>query len=153
MIKLGDAYFDEASIVAILPSVIPGTELLAKNYVIHIAGGLSYQWKTDGDKVRQTLEALGLIAPQAQAVPLDFPPDETDLLMDALEQGYYYAAKDSTGQIYAYRDLPKKGTRCWSATTDDGRQTLRLHGEFASLSWDDESPLIIAVALEGVQRC
>lgn len=152
MIKLGDAYFDEASIVAISPCRTPVGEL-TQCYSIRVADGRSYTWYADAAEVQRRLEEVGLIAPQAQAVPLDFPPDEIDLLMNALEQGYYYAAKDSTGQIYAYRDLPKKGTRCWNATTDDGRQTLRLHGEFAALSWDDESPLIIEVALEGVPGC
>ena len=152
MIKLGDAYFDEASIVAISPCRTPAGEL-TQCYSIRVADGHSYTWCADAAEVQRRLEEVGLIAPEAQAVPLDFTSDEIDLLMDALEQGYYYAAKDSTGQIYAYRDLPKKGTRCWNATTDDGRQTLRLHGEFASLSWDDESPLIIEVALEGVPGC
>ena len=153
MIKLGDAYFDEASIVAIQPCEATGTNGPEPSYLIHLAGGGFYQWRADAAQVQRRLEEVGLITPQAQAVPLDFPPDEIDLLMDALEQGYYYAAKDSTGQIYAYRDLPEKGTRCWNAATDDGQQTLRLHGEFAALSWDDESPLIIETALEGVRRC
>lgn len=153
MIKLGDAYFDEASIVAIAPCLPPDAEDAARSYTIQLADGYSYPWIADAAEVQRRLEEVGLIAPEVQAVPLDFTSDEIDLLMDALEQGYYYAAKDSTGQIYAYRDLPKKRTRCWNARTDDGRQTLRLHGEFTSLSWDDESPLIIAVALEGVPGC
>ena len=153
MIKLGDAYFDEASIVAISPCITPTAEGAGKRYMIEVVGGQFYPWAADAAEVQRRLEEVWLIAPQEQAVPLDFSPNEIGLLMDALGQGYYYAAKDSTGQIYAYRDLPEKGTRCWNATTDDGRQTLRLHGEFASLSWDDESPLIIEVALEGVPGC
>ena len=153
MVKLGDAYFDEASIVMIKPGDTHETEDSELCFLVRVVGGATYKWTADAAEVQRRLEEVGLIAPQAQAVPLDFPPNEIGLLMDALEQGYYYAAKDSTGQIYAYRDSPEKGTRCWNATTDDGRQTLRLHGEFAALSWDDESPLIIATALEGVQRC
>lgn len=153
MIKLGDAYFDEASIVAIAPVVVPGAEDPVKRYTVQVAGGQFYRWTAGAAEVQRRLEEVGLIEPEAQSIRPEFPPNEMDLLMDALKQGYYYAAKDSTGQIYAYRDLPEKGTRCWNATTDDGRQTLRLHGEFAALSWDDESPLIIEVALEGVQRC
>ena len=133
MIKLGEAYFNEASIVAIAPCLTPDAEDAARSYTIQVVGGQFYSWTSDAAGIQRRLEEVGLIAPQAQAAPLYFPPDEIDLLMDALEQGYYYAAKDSTGQIYAYRDLPEKGTRCWNATTDDGRQTLRLRGEFASL--------------------
>ena len=148
MIKLGDAYFDEASIIAISPCVAPGAEGPVKRYSVHVVGGQFYSWIADAAEVQRRLEEVGLIEPEPQAGPPEFPPDEMGLLAAALAQGYYYAAKDSTGQIYAYRDLPEKGTRWWNAATDDGRQTLRLHGEFAPLSWDDESPLIIEVALE-----
>lgn len=148
MIKLGDAYFDEASIVAIAPCIVPDAEDAVQRYSIQVDGGRFYPWAADAAEVQRRLEEVGLIAPEAQAVPLDFTSEEIELLMDALEQGYYYAAKDSTGQIYAYRDLPKKGTRCWNARTDDGRQTIRLIGEFAALSWDDECPLDIAAMLE-----
>lgn len=147
MIKLGDAYFNEASITAIMPCDADGC------YIVHFDRGGFYQWISDATEVQRRLEEVGLIAPEAQSASLEFPPNEMNLLMDALEQSYYYVAKDSTGQVYAYRDLPKKGSRCWNARTDDGRQTLRLHSEFAALSWDDESPLIIAAALEGMPGC
>lgn len=151
MIKLGDAYFDEASIVAIMP-VLTSEEPVTR-YTVCVAGGHFYLWDADAAEVQRRLEDVGLIEPEPQAVSPEFPPDEMGLLAAALDQGYYYAAKDSTGQIYAYRDLPEKGTRCWNAANDDGRQTLRLHGEFAALSWDDDSPLIISEALEGVPGC
>ena len=147
MIKLGDAYFNEASITAIIPCDADGC------YIVHLDRGGFYQWIASAAEVQRRLEEVGLIEPEPQAGPPGFPPDEMGLLAAALAQGYYYAAKDSTSQVYAYRDLPEKGTRCWNAATDDGRQTLRLHGEFAALSWDDESPLIIAAALEGVPGC
>ena len=143
MIKLGDAYFDEASITAIIPCDANGC------YIVHFDRGGFYQWIASAAEVQRRLEEVGLIESEPQAVFPEFPPDEIGLLATALDQGYYYAAKDSTGQVYAYRDLPEKGTRCWNAVTDDGRQTLRLHGEFAALSWDDECPLNIAVMLEG----
>ena len=147
MIKLGNAYFNEASITAIMPCDADGC------YIVHFDRGGFYQWAADAAEVQRRLEEVGLIEPEPQAISPEFPPDEMGLLAAALEQGYYYAAKDSTGQVYAYRDLPKKGSRCWNARTDDGQQTFRLHGEFAALSWDDESPLIIEVALEGVLGC
>lgn len=152
MIKLGVAYFDEASIVAIAPCLTPDAEDAARNYTIQLADGYSYPWIAEAAEVQRRLEEVGLIAPQAQAVPLDFPPDEIDLLTTAFMQGYNYAAKDFSGQVYAYRELPQKGNRCWNAYGTE-QQSIRLHGEFTSLSWDDESPLIIAVALEGVPGC
>lgn len=147
MIKLGDAYFDEASITAIIPCDADDC------HIIHFDRGGFYQWKAEASEVQRRLEEVGLIEPEPQAVSPEFPPDEMGLLAAALDQGYYYVAKDSTGQVYAYRDLPEKGGRCWNAATDDGQQTLRLHGEFAALAWDDESPLIIEAALEGVRGC
>lgn len=152
MIKLGNTYFNEAHIVAISQSTCPGNTVPMKRFVVQVVGGQHYSVDIGSEEVQRRLEEAGLIEPDVPSAPIGFPPNEIDLLMDALKQGYYYAAKDSTGQIYAYRDLPQKGARCWNATTDDGRQTLRLHGEFAALSWDDESPLMIEIALEGMRR-
>ena len=146
MIKLGDAYFDEASITAIIPCDADGC------YIVHFDRGGFYQWIASAAEVQRRLEEVGLIEPEPQAaphiaMPWEFKPDEKRALANAFTQGYNYAARDSTGQIYAYRDLPEKGERCWNAT-GDGPQTLRLHGEFAALSWDDECPLNITVMLE-----
>ena len=146
MIKLGDAYFDEASITAIIPCDADGC------HIVHFDRGGFYQWIASAAEVQRRLEEVGLIAPEPQAVPLGFLPDEIQILTNALKQGYNYAARDSTGQVYAYRDLPEKGERCWNAV-GSGPQTIRLHGAFTALSWDDESPLIIATALEGVLGC
>lgn len=143
MIKLGNAYFDEASIVAIIPcEAYSGTS----SYSVHFARGGFYQWHADAAEVQRRLEELGLIEPEAQAASLVFTINERELLADALKQGYYYAARDSTGQVYAYRDLPEKGAKCWNAS-GSGQQTFRLHGAFIALSWDDESPLMIETAL------
>lgn len=153
MIKLGDAYFDEASIVMIKPGNRYEPENSDSCYWVRVVGGDSYKWIADAAEVQRRLEEVGLIAPQAQAMPLDFSPEEIGLLMEALGQGYHYAAKESTGQVYAYRDCPKKGEHCWLAADASSRQTLRLIGEFVALSFADECPLDIAVALEGVPGC
>lgn len=149
MIKLGDAYFDEASIMAIAPEAVYGSDAPATRYLVYVAGGKFYPWNANAEEVQRRLEEVGLIEPEEPSVPLDFQPNELELLADALDQGYYYAARDSTGQVYAYRDRPSKGKGTWLAVGSESIP-LRLRGEFAALSWDDEESLDIAVALEGV---
>lgn len=146
MIKLGDAYFDEASITAIMPCDADGC------YIVHFDRGGFYQWIASAAEVQRRLEEVGLITPQSTSVPA-FTVSELAELEDCLADGLHYAAKDSTGMIYAYEILPDKGSVGW--INDDSVSNLRrlTAGQYAALSFEDECPLDIAVALEGVPGC
>lgn len=152
MIKLGETYFDEASIIAISPAITPGTEGPAQSYSIHVAGGQFYRWEADAEKVRRTLEDLGMIAPQSMPDRV-FTANELGELAKRMADGYRYAAKDESGRVFAYEEAPTKGKHSW--INDDIRSRIAgmTAGEYAALSFEDEYPLDIAVALEGVLRC
>lgn len=149
MIKLGDAYFDEASIVAIQPCDVS----IATSYLVHVAGGGFYQWTAGAAEVQRKLEEVGLIAPASLRAENVFTEEELVQLVTSLAGGYYYAAKDEDGRVYAFSEAPLKGKHSW--INDDGKSdVIRLTaGEYTALSFADEDPLDIAVALERVLRC
>lgn len=152
MIKLGDAYFDEASIMAIQPCEATGAGGPEPSYLIHLAGGGFYQWHADAVEVQRRLEEVGLIAPQSAPVQ-DFTEGELAELGACLADGFNYAAKDSNGRIFAYEALPDKGSAGWINDDSVSRLQRLTAGQYVALSFEDDCPLDIAVALEGVSEC
>lgn len=152
MIKLGETYFDEASIIAVSPAIAPGAKGPAQSYSIHVAGEQFYRWEADADEVQRTLEDLGMVAPQSMSAPA-FAVSELAELGACLSDGYNYAAKDEDGRVYAFEQAPAKGKKSWLNDDDKSRIVGLAAGEYSALSFADESPLDIAVALEGVLRC
>ena len=150
MIKLGEAYFDEASIVMIMPC--SPCEGESPSYWVRVIGGWAYRWIADEGEVRKTLEDLGMIAPQSTPVPI-FTVSELAELGACLSEGYSYAAKDEDGRAYAFEQAPAKGKKSWINDDDKSRIAGLTAGEYSALSFADEYPLDIAVALEGVLRC
>ena len=152
MIKLGDGYYDEASILAIAPCIDRGAKGSEQRYSIYVVGGQLYPWAADAAEVQRRLEEVGLIAPQSTHMP-DFTVSELAELGACLAGGYNYAAKDENGHVYAFGEAPVKGKHSW--INDDSVSSVAglTAGQYTGLSFEDECPLDIAVALEGVQRC
>lgn len=139
MIKIGRYYFAEDSIAAIEPYGLglfrvhlSGT---ADKSVVDVDG-------VSGAELDAVLEQAGLIP--RQAAQLDaamFPPEEIEVLRDALASGYCFAGKDASGQVYAYKNRPFKRGSEWVASHLEEPQPLRLHGEFDLLFFEDDEPL------------
>lgn len=146
MIKLGNAYFNEASITAIMPCDADGC------YIVHFDRGGFYQWIASAEEVQRRLEEVGLIAPQSAPMQ-DFTEGELAELEACLVDGFNYAAKDSNGLIFAYGALPDKGSTGWINDDNVSRLQRLTAGRYAALSFEDDCPLDIAVALEGVSGC
>lgn len=139
MIKIGKYYFAEDAIAAIEPY---GSGL----FRVHLSGTADKSVVdvdgVSGEELDAVLEQAGLIP--RQAVQLDaamFPPEEIEVLRDALDFGYRFAGKDRNGQVYAYRSYPQKDAVDWLSLDCGNFKPRRLHGEFALLSFDDDEPL------------
>lgn len=152
MIKLGEGFYDEASIIAITPARNPrASDTPVDLYTVHLATGQSFRWDATAEEVQQQLEALGMIAPSA-SMP-DFTVSELAELGACLADGYGYAAKDEGGQVYAFDEPPAKGKHSWINDDDRSRVVGLTAGRYEALSFTDEYPLDITVALEGVLKC
>lgn len=153
MIKLGEGYYDEASIIAITPVINPcASDAPVERYTVYTVNGQAFRWDADAEEVQRTLEALGMIAPQSMSVPV-FTVSELAELGACLSDGYSYAAKDEDGRVFAYEETPDKGTKSWINDDATSRIACLTAGRYAALSFADECPLDIAAALEGVLRC
>lgn len=139
MIKIGKYYFAEDAIASIEPYGLglfrvhlSGT---ADKSVVDVDG-------VSGEELDAILEQAGLIPRQAvQLNAAMFPPEEIEVLRDALASGYCFAGKDATGQVFAYKERPLKCGSEWAASPFDEIRPYRLLGEFALLSFDDDGPL------------
>lgn len=138
MIKIGKYYFAEDAIAAIEPYGLGF-------FRVHLSGTADRSVvDVDGVSAKEldaVLEQTGLIP--RQAVRLDaemFPPEEIEVLRDAFASGFRFAGKDASGQVFAYAEHPVKCSSEWRSRPDPPLP-LRLHGEFALLSFDDDEPL------------
>ncbi len=133
MIKIGDGYFRENQIAAIL--TMPD---IAQAHVF-LLSGQAVVVTADTDSLHQMLMDTGLLSPGPAVEVLTFTPKERQELRLVYEDGYLFVAKDRSGQVYAYKHLPKKWAGEWTdSKTDD---VWRLHGEFECLSFEDDEPL------------
>lgn len=108
MIKLGEGYYDEASIIAITPSRDPRTsDSPVDQYIIYTAGSHSFRWDANAAEIQRRLAEVGLIAPRPMPM-LELTVSELAELGACLADGYSYAAKDEDGRIYAFSEVPLK---------------------------------------------
>ena len=136
MIKIGRSYFNERQIAAIQPN-IPGDHV-----DVYLMRGAVISEKVHEDDLQELLERAGLLVSVPEVDPLIIPPTENAELWTAYEDGYLFAAKDKSGQVYAYKEEPEKGASEWIYTGEEAG-TRRLHGDFDFLSFEDEEPLAL----------
>lgn len=134
MIKIGRSYFNERQIAAIQPN-IPGDRV-----DVYLVRGAVISEEIHEDDLQELLERACLLVNAPAVDPLIIPPTENAELWTAYEDGYLFAAKDKSGQVYAYKEEPEKGASEWIYTGEEAG-TRRLHGEFDFLSFEDEAPL------------
>lgn len=141
MIRLGNYLLNEEAIEIVFQEE-PGV-LGVKTQ----GGDVHYIPNLTVDDVHRMLFERGLMEPLvAEVVSVVLTPREKTDLQKALDDGFLFAAKDVTGQVFAYEECVEKGDRCWLHKASN--RVMRLHGEFAALSFEDEYPLDIAAALE-----
>lgn len=136
MIKIGRSYFNERQIAAIQPN-IPDDRV-----DVYLVRGAVISEEVHEDDLQELLERAGLLVNAPAVDPLIIPPTENAELWTAYEDGYLFAAKDQSGQVYAYSVRPEKQTQTW-IDADGGKAPRRLHGDFDFLSFEDEAPLAL----------
>ena len=78
---------------------------------------------------------------------LDFTEAEQAELKEAAVHGYPYAAKDKTGNVFAFTQPPEKNGAYWQPTGgSNGSRRLRL--TYEALSFEDKAPLFIPDILQ-----
>lgn len=68
-------------------------------------------------------------------------PEEQTVIDYCKLCGYKYLAKDKIGEIWAYKEKPKKREEMWLDWNNDGIAIIEYNLSF--LSWDDEEPWVI----------
>lgn len=154
MIQFGDMFVDEASIVAIepRPAVMPADPKV----MIYLKNGRVLTTNVSMDEVRWVLTAAGYLDQPDAPLPVSnlFSDAELAELKQAMQDGFFFAAKDKTGLVYTFRELPEKHGAYWGEA-DGTRDSRRLSLEYKAMSFEDAEPLYIpsVFAAMGVARC
>lgn len=149
MVKIGDTYFAEGAIEAMVPrqsmDLCPGFN---GNYIpvcdVHLANGSVVTAKATEDEIAAAVALLGLLAPPEEP-ETDLEPEELEELAALFGAGFRWAARDRDGKVFAYKDKPTKGRSCWQS---DEHQ--RLHHDFDGIAFDDHAPLDLTKLFTGV---
>jgi len=149
MVKLGDVYVDLNAVDAVAPmrGVMSG-------YSVYLSSGRFFDVPgLTEDEVEAALVTGGLLEQPEEDDPRPlrslFTSEELAELITAVRDGFYWAAKDSAGPVYAYSEEPTKGKAAW-INNDDVSRTLRLRaGDYDCLSFDDMVPIYIPTIFEG----
>ena len=139
MIKIGNTYFSENAIEAIVPEWLTerssDKRVAHADYDVHLANGNIVTVKASEEEVSSVVSLLGLLAP-AEEAEIELERKELEELATLFGAGFRWAARDRDGKAFAYKDKPTKGLSTWQAY-----EHQRLHHDFAALTFDAETPL------------
>ena len=72
--------------------------------------------------------------------------NKSDTIMKNQEHNEYWAARDSTGSLYVYKEKPTKRTRVWS---DDSNWAWSIdEHSFPEIKWSDKEPTKVVIKLK-----
>lgn len=143
MIKIGNTYFREDQIAA-----IRAEPEIDRIHVFLLSGQVVVE-DADVDLLCGMLIDAGLFFTGDAVEVLAFAPSENLELRKAYDDGYLFAAKDKSGQVYAYKKKPEKGAGEWFGSTEEDYVSRRLHGDFECLSFEDDAPLDLVALFSG----
>ena len=147
MVKIGNSYFAEAAIEAIVPKfrmVRRSAEAVKHNaYDVHLANGNIVTAEASEGEVAAVVDLLGLLVPDEPERGLGL--DELEELASLFAAGYRWAARDRDGKIFAYKDKPEKGDNSWLGTEFE-----RLYQDFEAITFEADSPLDLTKLFAGV---
>lgn len=158
MIRVGDTILNEDYIAAIRPANDDGIFVpaeVATLTIVSLSSGEQVCIKAPMADASRALERAGFLEPadmrEHKIEPwMMFTPGELDELRARYEQGFLFAAKDESGQAFAFSAMPTKGKASW-LNNDSVSKVCRLRNSFDALSFEDEGPLDISNLLAGME--
>ena len=152
MIKIGNTYFAEDAIEAIVPEWVTDRrsdrEVVHSSYDVHLASGNIVCAKATEEEIAAVAALLNLATVEemsGEVEEITFEAEELEELRDLFAAGYKWAARDRDGKAFAYKDKPMKGNVSWQ-----GYEVKRLRHEFEDLSFENEEPLDLTKLFVGV---
>ena len=150
MVKIGNSYFAEAAIEAIVPEWLTERKsdraVRHNSYDVHLANGNIVTAEATEDEVAAVVNLLGLLVPEELEEPeIEFGRDELEELASLFEAGYRWVARDRDGKAFAYKDKPEKGNASWK-----GDEFQRLHHDFEAIVFEADVPLDLTKLFTGV---
>jgi len=150
MVKIGNSYFAETAIEAIVPEWLTGRSpdrvVRHNSYDVHLANGNILTVEATEDEVTAAVSLLGFCVPEELEEPqIEFSRDELEELASLFEAGFRWAARDRDGKAFTYKDKPEKGNTSWK-----GDEFQRLHHDFEAIVFEADAPLDLAKLFTGV---
>lgn len=146
MVKIGDTYFAEGAIEAIVPDKVTDQEAHRRvsSCTVYLASGSKLTAKATEKEIAAAAALLGPLA-LPEEPEADFELEELEELATLFGAGFRWAARDRDGKAFAYKDKPTKGRSCWQAY-----EHQRLYHDFEALTFDADAPLDLTKLFTGV---
>ena len=136
MISIGNAIINEEQIAAIYPSI----ETPGKIWISLTTGRTVWTMATMAE-VKAALHAAG-----KDNIPNKLA-QELAVLEQLADDGYYYIARDETGELWAFIAAPSRGEDCWNA--ENGGSKLTRSDLFDGVvEWQDDLPSEVDMLIE-----
>lgn len=150
MVKIGNTYFFEAAIEAIVPEWFvdrrSGKKVGHDRYEVQLANGNIVTTEATEQEITAVVSLLGLLVPTDEP-EIELKREELEELAALFGDGFRWAARDRDGKAFAYKDKPTKGRACWQAY-----EHQRLHHDFEALTFDADAPLDLSKLFTGVPQ-
>lgn len=144
LIKIGEAYFDEACIAAIAPKGVGGD-----TFAVFLTTGQTVHTDACREEIEAALESIGFFSydnPEPVS-ELDTAPKlnaaEMLELMDAQDYGYEWIARDKDGHVRAFSSKPELNGAYWYNSVYPGSDR-RLREDYSFLVWEEDGAMKIA---------
>lgn len=144
LIKIGEAYFDEACIAAIAPKGIGGD-----TFAVFLTTGQTVHTDACREEIEAAVESLGFFSydnPEP-VFELNTAPKlnaaEMLELMDAQDCGMEWIARDKDGHVKAFSAKPILQGAYWYDSAEDWN-VRRLHEDYGFLVWEEDGAMKIA---------
>lgn len=143
MIKIGNTYFAENAIEAIVPECVTDRrsdkKVVHSSYDVHLASGDIVCVKATEEEIAAVtallnLATVGEVSDESEEGA--FKAEELEEFRTLYDDGFKWIACDRDGKAYAYKDKPVRGYAYWQ-----GYEAKRLGHELKALSFGDATPL------------
>lgn len=140
LIKIGDVLIDPFEIVAVYPASVDDDAIS-----IMVRGGASIWVNVSVSDAEAALIASGVIdiRPPASPPTPDLTVEENETLLQLVEEGYGYLARDKDGKLYAFRRLPEYDGAYWSDPGPNCDPARRIHEGFDFIDESAAAPTAI----------
>ena len=145
--KIGDSWVDLEAVAA--AEYAEATKLDPERFLVTLRSGGTLCLYCSPGELEEALVRAGVAAGGEDInVPGSIPEGDLSALVQLLNSGYQYLARDGDGTVFAYRNRPWKNRTYWTPATHDNTNVVSMGRDaFLFVEASAEEPFDIGEAL------